>query len=103
MEYKVLMSALLQYLLYNPISDGNVLLHQFSQEKSIPSYAVVIAVGVLKYEQLSERIGMWIENTSTEYVTLSKQTFLETENMLKIAEDLYGDYPWGKISTKLFV
>ncbi|XP_071639826.1 leukotriene A-4 hydrolase-like [Temnothorax longispinosus] len=92
MSYTVLMSA--SSVTKIPTSYKRMI-YKFSQKIPIPSYAVVIAVGVLEHDTLSytSKIGVWAER---KFLSSSKQTFLilETENMLQIAESLCGSYPW---------
>lgn len=72
---------------------------EFIQPKPIPSYAVIIAVGSLQKKQLSTRSNIYAEN---KFITDSFNTFRlgRIEKMLQIAEDLFGAFFWGKISTK---
>jgi len=75
--------------------------YKFLQEIPIPSYAMIIAVGVLKYIRINSIIGVWTEHKHNSY--LSEETFSIASKMLQKAEDLCGPYLWGKISTTLFV
>lgn len=72
---------------------------EFVQPKPIPSYAVIIAVGSLQKRQLTARSNIYAEN---KFIAESFNTFClgAIENMLRIAEDLFGTFFWGKISTK---
>ncbi|XP_071580602.1 leukotriene A-4 hydrolase-like [Temnothorax nylanderi] len=93
--YTVLMSALSQGIHKGPKLD----VHVFRQEKPIPSYAVVIAVGSLRTKTLDEGISIFTEENifRSTYVNDFHYTVIET--MLQIADELCGHcglYVWGR-------
>ncbi|GFY39975.1 leukotriene A-4 hydrolase [Trichonephila inaurata madagascariensis] len=64
---------------------------KFVQKIPIPSYLFAIAVGAFESKQIGPRTHVWTEK---EFVDRSAEEFSETEQMLKCAEDLLGDYVW---------
>ncbi|XP_015177544.1 PREDICTED: leukotriene A-4 hydrolase [Polistes dominula] len=87
-EMTVLMSALLK----EQKETENTKVYTYSQSIPIPSYLVAIAVGVLASKKIGPRTTVWAEQ---EYIEQSAYEFAETETMLKIAEDICGQYVWG--------
>jgi len=67
----------------------------FQQTKPIPSYAVVIVVGILRKKKIGPRSCIFAEN---KFFKKSIDTFAKIENMLSAAENLCGRYVFGKIS-----
>ncbi|XP_071559234.1 leukotriene A-4 hydrolase-like [Temnothorax nylanderi] len=91
--FTVLMSALLQDVCVGPERD----VYEFCQDKSVPSYAVIIAVGALEIEKLNARSSLYAEKT---YLTSARHTFRSGINtiecMLEDAKSLCGPYVWGR-------
>lgn len=72
-------------------------LYEFQQNVPIPSYAVVIVIGVLQAKSLSLISTLWAEKKyiqNTKYV----EKCLEIEKMLRIAEKFCGPYYWSNVS-----
>ncbi|XP_071639681.1 leukotriene A-4 hydrolase-like [Temnothorax longispinosus] len=92
-NYTVLMSAHLQDV--SIYKYRRLAVYKFNQRKPVPSYAVIIAVGVLKKRQLSERSNVFAEN---KFIDESFNTFQSgtIESTLKIAESLCGPYEWDR-------
>lgn len=89
-ELKVLMSAIQDG---EPLPQGGGLsVTSFTQEVPIPSYLIAIAVGALDCRTISSRCKVWSER---ELVEKAAYEFGEAEQMLKIAEDICGEYVWG--------
>ncbi|XP_071559233.1 leukotriene A-4 hydrolase-like [Temnothorax nylanderi] len=94
--FTVLMSALLQDVrvdVCRPERD----VYEFCQDKSVPSYAVIIAVGALEKIELNARTSLYAEKT---YSTSARHTFHSGINtiecMLEDAKSLCGPYFWGR-------
>jgi leukotriene-A4 hydrolase len=70
--------------------DGN---YTFDMPQPIPTYLIALAVGDLAFATLGERTGVYTEPTM-----LSKcvYEFEDVEKMVDAAEELYGDYKWGR-------
>ncbi|XP_024882479.1 leukotriene A-4 hydrolase-like [Temnothorax curvispinosus] len=90
--YTVLMSARSQGVHEGPELD----VHIFRQEKKVPSYAVVIAVGSLRTKQLTERISIFAEENIFRSNNFNNFRYNMIESMLQIANNLCGPYVWGK-------
>ncbi|XP_071636292.1 leukotriene A-4 hydrolase-like [Temnothorax longispinosus] len=92
-RYTVLMSALSQRKKRGVERDAYI----FRQEKPVPSYAVVIAVGSLWIKKLNERTSIFAE--SYIFHSTYNNNFPDTviEEMLRYAElYLCGPYHWGR-------
>ncbi|MBT8132193.1 MAG: leukotriene A4 hydrolase C-terminal domain-containing protein, partial [Gammaproteobacteria bacterium] len=67
--------------------------YQFSMPQAIPSYLIALGVGDLVFEPMSDRTGVYAEPT---IVSAAAYEFSDTEEMLRISEQLYGPYRWGR-------
>ncbi|XP_071559237.1 leukotriene A-4 hydrolase-like [Temnothorax nylanderi] len=92
--FTVLMSAVFQN---KNSEDPKLDVYEFCQDKSVPSYAVIIAVGALEKEELNARSSLYAEKT---YLTSARHTFRSGINtiecMLKDAKSLCGPYFWSR-------
>ncbi|XP_071559235.1 leukotriene A-4 hydrolase-like [Temnothorax nylanderi] len=90
----VLMSAVFQN---KNSEDPKLDVYEFCQDKSVPSYAVIIAVGALEKIELNARTSLYVEKT---YFTSAHHTFHSGINtiecMLEDAKSLCGPYFWGR-------
>ena len=59
----------------------------------IPSYLLAIAAGDLVFEPLGERSGVWAE---PEMARRAATEFVDTEEMMRVTEELFGPYRWGR-------
>ncbi|GAA1132382.1 M1 family metallopeptidase [Kribbella jejuensis] len=59
----------------------------------IPSYLLAIAAGDLVFEPLGERSGVWAEPAT---VRKAATEFVDTEEMMRVTEELFGPYRWGR-------
>ncbi|GAB1606419.1 leukotriene A-4 hydrolase-like [Argonauta hians] len=91
-EFVVLMSALQQS---SNICRSNSLKMEyfFKQPVPIPSYLIAVVVGDLASRDIGPRSKVWSER---EFLDKSAFEFSETEEMLKVAENLMGPYIWGQ-------
>lgn len=67
-------------------------IYQFNMPQAIPSYLMAIAVGDLEYKNISEHVSIYAEQS---FLEPAAYEFAKTEDMIKAAELLYGDYRWG--------
>jgi hypothetical protein len=67
--------------------------YQFSMPQAIPSYLLAIAVGNIYFAPIGEQTGIYSE---PEVLDASVFEFSNTQNMLEMAEDMYGPYQWGR-------
>ncbi len=67
--------------------------YHFAMMIPVPAYLIAIAVGDIAFGSIGPRTGVYAEPSMLE---ASVYEFGETEQMLEIAEGLYGDYPWER-------
>ncbi|KRG44257.1 aminopeptidase [Stenotrophomonas pictorum JCM 9942] len=67
--------------------------YSFKMPQPIPSYLLAIAAGDLVFEPISQRSGVWAEPAM---VSKAAKEFEDTEKMIGAAENLYGEYRWGR-------
>ena len=77
----------------NPQSKNETGVYSFKMEQPIPSYLVALAVGDLDFAPISERTGVYAEPSVLEAAAYE---FGEMEQMVSIAENLYGKYDWER-------
>jgi len=65
----------------------------FEMKIPVPAYLIALAVGDIEFGVIGERTGVYAEPSM---LAASVYEFGETEQMLEIAEELYGDYPWER-------
>jgi leukotriene-A4 hydrolase len=73
------------------VSDDGI--YEFSMPQPIPSYLMSLAVGDIAFAAVGERTGVYAEPG---VLTKARAEFSEMDEMLLIAEDLYGAYQWGR-------
>ncbi|XP_036368514.1 leukotriene A-4 hydrolase-like [Octopus sinensis] len=91
-EFVVLMSALQQSSNVCR-SNSSKMEFFFKQPVPIPSYLIAIVVGDLASRNIGPRSKVWSE---TEFLDKAAFEFSETEEMLKVAENLMGPYVWSQ-------
>ena len=74
------------------VEDGDKKMHQFKQTIPVPSYLIAIAAGKLESRKIGPRTNVWSE---PEVVDAAAKKLEDTEDLLKIAEELSGPYLWG--------
>ncbi|MNM65482.1 Aminopeptidase N [compost metagenome] len=67
--------------------------YAFKMPQPIPSYLLAIAAGDVVFQPISARSGVWAEPTM---VAKAAKEFEDTEKMIGAAENLYGEYRWGR-------
>lgn len=67
--------------------------YSFTMAQPIPAYLIALAVGDLAFKPLGDRSGVYAEPAMVEKAVWE---FADTENMLVAAEELYGEYRWGR-------
>lgn len=68
-------------------------IYNFEMEQPIPAYLLALAVGNLTFEPVGDRTGVYAE---PEIIEKAVYEFEEVDEMLAIAEDLYGPYRWER-------
>jgi len=71
-------------------ANGN---YKFKMDQPIPSYLIALAVGDLKFASLGDRTGVYTEPSVLDKCIYE---FADVEKMIVAAEELYGDYKWGR-------
>ncbi len=77
----------------NPTEKSSDGVYYFEMKKPVPAYLIALAVGDIEFESVGPRTGIYAEPSM---LKASVYEFGETEQMLEIAEDLYGTYPWER-------
>lgn len=74
----------------NTARDGD---YHFVMPQPIPSYLIAIAVGDLHFQAMSANTGVYAEKT---WLAKAAAEFNDTQKMMDVASQLYGQYPWGR-------
>ena len=77
----------------NPTEKSEDGKYHFEMNNKIPSYLIAIAVGDLEFASLGERSGVYTEPSMIEKCVYE---FVDVEKMIDAAENLYGEYKWGR-------
>lgn len=77
----------------NPIEKNEEGIYNFEMKQPIPAYLMALAVGDLAFKAVGERTGIYADP-----VILDKAAyeFGEMEQMLELAEGIYGPYAWER-------
>lgn len=67
--------------------------YNFKMAQKIPPYLMALAVGDIAYKPVSNRTGVYAENSMVDAV---QDEFSEMEKMMVEAEKLYGKYAWDQ-------
>ncbi len=68
-------------------------IYHFTQSKQIPSYLMALAVGDIEFKSLGSNCGIYSEPMMLEKAAWE---FADMGTMIKTAEELYGEYLWGR-------
>lgn len=77
----------------NPQEKHDDGIYEFKMDQPIPAYLMALAVGHLTFEPLGERTGVYAE---PEVIKKAAYEFEEVDEMVAVAEDLYGPYRWER-------
>lgn len=77
----------------NPQALNDEGVYSFNMPQAIPSYLLALSVGDLAFRSMGERTGVYAEPSVVESAAWE---FAETEQMIDVAEELYGPYRWGR-------
>lgn len=77
----------------NPTEVAEDGVYTFAMDQPIPAYLLALAVGELAFEPIGERTGVYAEPTVIQRATYE---LAEMEEMMQIAEELYGPYRWER-------
>lgn len=77
----------------NPTEKSEDGSYHFEMKNPIPSYLIALAVGDLEFASLGERTGVYAEPSM---IAKCVYEFEDVEKMVIAAEELYGEYKWGR-------
>ncbi len=77
----------------NPQHKNALGIYHFRMEQPIPAYLMALAVGDIYFQSLGPRSGVYAE---PEVIESAAYEFGELEQMISIAEELYGPYRWDR-------
>ena len=77
----------------NPTEKNTEGVYTFKMVQAIPAYLMALGVGNLEFQNLGAHTGIYAE---PEMIEKAAYEFAETENMLEIAESMYGKYAWDR-------
>ena len=66
---------------------------RFVMDKPVPPYLIAIAAGDIDFRAIGPRSGVWAEPATLESAWREVN---DTEAMIEAAEELYGEYRWGR-------
>ncbi|AOE49740.1 M1 family metallopeptidase [Kangiella sediminilitoris] len=67
--------------------------YYFEMPQPIPPYLIALGVGNLEFKAMSDRTGVYAEPS---LVDASVAEFEDTEEMVRVTEDMFGPYRWGR-------
>lgn len=77
----------------NPQQKNEQGIYQFTMKQPIPAYLMALAVGDVEFQALGPRSGVYAE---PDLIEKAAYEFGELEQMISIAENLYGPYRWDR-------
>ncbi len=77
----------------NPTKKNDEGVYSFKMAQPISPYLIALAVGNLEFEPLGERTGVYAEPAM---IKKAAYEFVDVAQMVDAAEDLYGEYRWGR-------
>lgn len=77
----------------NPTKKSKDGKYHFEMKNPIPSYLIAMAVGDLEFASLGSRTGVFTEPSMIDKCIYE---FADVEAMMEAAEELYGEYRWGR-------
>ncbi|MEO1051559.1 MAG: M1 family metallopeptidase [Bacteroidota bacterium] len=77
----------------NPQEKNAEGVYHFEMKQPIPAYLMALSVGDVSFKSLGERTGVYAESSVVEAAAYE---FAELEDMVKVAESLYGPYQWER-------
>lgn len=66
---------------------------RFVMDKPVPPYLIAIAAGDIDFQAIGPRSGVWAEPS---VLQRAHNEVADTEEMIDAAEELYGEYRWGR-------
>ena len=66
---------------------------RFVMDKPVPPYLIALAAGDIDFRATGPRTGVWAEPSTLDR---AYNEVADTEQLVEAAEELYGDYRWGR-------
>ncbi|NNC72744.1 MAG: M1 family metallopeptidase [Sphingomonadaceae bacterium] len=73
--------------------EPELLAYRFEMNQAVAPYLIAIAAGDLAFQELGPRSGVYAEPSM---IDAAASEFEDIEAMIDAAEDLYGEYRWGR-------
>ena len=86
-QYLALMSG------SNPTHKSKDGAYSFKMEQPVAPYLIALAVGDLRFQSISDDVGVYSE---PQILKEAVAEFAQLPNMVEVAEELYGEYRWGR-------
>lgn len=77
----------------NPQQKNDSGIYHFEMDVPIPAYLMALGVGDLEFKAIDDRTGVYADPMLLEK---AHNEFAEVGDMVKIAEEMYGPYRWGR-------
>lgn len=77
----------------NPQEKNETGTYFFTMDQPIPAYLLALAAGNVEFRAIGDRTGVY---ATPELIDEAEYEFQEMDDMLKAAEDLYGEYTWDR-------
>ncbi|MBX7242787.1 MAG: M1 family metallopeptidase [Bacteroidia bacterium] len=77
----------------NPVQKNKDGVYHFSMKQIVPAYLMALSVGDFAFAEISNRCGVYAEPSMLEKC---KNELTETEEMIQLAEKMYGKYAWER-------
>lgn len=77
----------------NPQDKNDDGVYNFKMKKEIPAYLMALAVGDIAFKEVDDRTGVYAEPAILDE---AHDELEDLDNMVDIAEDLYGKYRWNR-------
>lgn len=77
----------------NPQQKNDSGIYHFDMEMPVPAYLMALAVGDVTFRAIDDRTGVYADPA---LIGKAHNEFAEVGDMVKLAEELYGEYRWGR-------
>ncbi len=77
----------------NPQQKNDSGIYHFEMDVPIPAYLMALGVGDLEFKAIDDRTGVYADPM---FLEKAHNEFAEVGDMVKIAEEMYGPYRWGR-------
>lgn len=77
----------------NPQQKNDSGIYNFNMEMPVPAYLMALAVGDVTFRAIDNRTGVYADPA---LIDKAHNEFADVGEMVDLAEELYGDYRWGR-------